>query len=144
MLVTEPTTLDAKADTDTALYCLAVRARQSHPLPADTRVLVVEPCLAFVHSSFPPQRRRTIASAPESHLTVASHGAQPPGGRGHAARCDTRLGTSYAGRPHACAPRAPPGTSLSRARPVFESLAYDPDPGVRAVPCWVGSGQASG
>jgi hypothetical protein len=93
------------------------------------------------HSSFSATaRRRTTASAPG--LSVASHGAQPPG-RGHAARCGTRPSTRCAGRPHASAPRAPPGVSLSRARPVCHSRWHI----LRSRPrraCRVVLGRASG
>ena len=68
--VTEPTPLDAQADTDTALHFLVARAMQSRPLPVDTRVLVVEPCLAR------PQQPPATAPADDSlgawaHCSIA-------------------------------------------------------------------------
>ena len=116
--VTEPTPLDAQADTDTALHFLAARAMQSRPLSVDTRVLVVEPCLARPQQP-PATRRRTIASAPG--LTVASHGAQPPGRR-HATRCDNRPSACCTGRPH---PRPHPHDTARIASAIAYQSAFE-------------------
>jgi hypothetical protein len=136
--VTEPTTLDARADHGTARHCLAARVVQSRPLPADTRVLVVEPCLAH-----PQQLFRHSAPADDS--------------LGAWAQCSIAWRTTAWSRtrralwhPAEHTLRGPT-TRLSAAGPsgrqpvsgsagVPQSLAYITIPTPACVPCRVGSG----